>query len=107
MNDKFLNLLGMARRAGKLSLGHDAAKGAVRYGKAQLVIISEDASQRLREEFEGIASSDDRNTEILFTDYTMYAIGTAIGSKAGVLTVDDKGFAERLSYLYNEQHKED
>lgn len=107
MNDKFLNLLGLARRAGKLSLGHDAAKGAVRFGKAHLIILSSDASDRLKEEFEGRISVSESDIQILFTDYTMYAIGTAIGSKAGVLTVDDKGFAERLSYLYNEQHKED
>ncbi len=107
MNDKFLNLLGMARRAGKLSLGHDAAKGAVRFGKAHLIIVSADASERLKEEFEGRVSASENDIQILLTDYTMYAIGTAIGSKAGVLTVDDKGFAERLAQLYNEQHKED
>lgn len=106
MNDKFLSLLGMARRAGKLSLGHDAAKAAVNFSKARLILLSADASQRLKEEFLNRATSAE-NLQVLPLSYTMIEIGMAIGSKAGVLTVDDEGFAQRLSQLYNEQHKED
>lgn len=40
MDDKALGLLGIARRAGRLSLGHDAAKGAVLAGRARLCLIS-------------------------------------------------------------------
>ena len=35
MNDSVLNLLGLCRRAGRLSLGHDACKQAINSGKAQ------------------------------------------------------------------------
>lgn len=51
MDDKALGLLGIARRAGRLSLGHDAAKGAVLAGRARLCLISADASDRLEREF--------------------------------------------------------
>ena len=56
MDDKALGLLGIARRAGRLSLGHDAAKGAVLAGKARLCLISADASERLERESRSGAS---------------------------------------------------
>lgn len=99
MNDKFLSLLGMARRAGKLGLGHDAAKGAMVSGKAKLCIMSSDTSDRLKSEFSGLAEAEDRSVPIIVTDCTMFELGHAVGSKAGVITVNDAGFAQRLERL--------
>ena len=44
MENKALGLLGLARRAGKLCLGHDAVKAAVQNGTACLCLLSCDAS---------------------------------------------------------------
>ncbi|MCC8023618.1 MAG: ribosomal L7Ae/L30e/S12e/Gadd45 family protein [Clostridiales bacterium] len=49
--DKKLQLLGMARRAGKLAMGHDMALDSVRQGDAALLLLCSDVSDRLREEF--------------------------------------------------------
>lgn len=99
MNDKFLSLLGMARRAGKLSLGHDAAKSSVVSGKARLCILSADTSERLKNEFKGLSESDTYSVPVIITDCTMFELGHAVGSKAGVITVNDQGFAQRLERL--------
>lgn len=99
MNSKFLSLLGMARRAGKLSLGHDAAKGALVSNKATLCILSSDTSERLKSEFRGLCESDTRSVPIIIADSTMFELGHAVGSKAGVITVDDAGFSQRLERL--------
>ena len=50
-DSKFYNLLGLARRAGKIGWGHDAACDAIKYGKAHLCILTSDASERLKNEF--------------------------------------------------------
>lgn len=99
MNDKFLSLLGMARRAGRLSLGHDAAKGSVVFGKAKLCILSSDTSERLKAEFQGLCESENRSVPVIVTDSDMFELGHAVGSKAGVITVDDEGFAKKLERL--------
>lgn len=96
MTDKFLSLLGMARRAGKLSLGHDAAKGAMVSNRASLCILSSDTSDRLKAEFERLSEQQARSVPIIIADSTMFELGHAVGSKAGVITVDDAGFADRL-----------
>ena len=102
MNDKFLNLLGMARRCGKLSLGHDAAISAIVKNKAKLCIISSEGSERLKKEMTHACSFRNKNIPVLITEYETLTLSKAIGSKAAVLTVDDEGFAKALQSKYSE-----
>ena len=95
MDDKALGLLGIARRAGRLSLGHDAAKGAVLAGKARLCLISADASERLEREFVRMTQGE-TGIPLRRVRYTMEQFHRASGVRTGVLTVDDDGFAEKL-----------
>ena len=46
MNNKLLSLLGIARRAGRLSLGYDSAEEAMKNGKSRLLILAWDLSER-------------------------------------------------------------
>ena len=102
MNDKFLNLLGMARRSGKLSLGHDAAISAIVKNKAKLCIISSEGSDRLKKEMVHACNFENKNIPVLMTKYETLTLSKAIGSKAAVMTVDDEGFAKALNERYNE-----
>lgn len=102
MNDKFLSLLGIARRSGKLSLGHDAAISAIVKNKAKLCIISSEGSDRLKKEMSHACSFEDKNIPVLITKYETVELSKAIGSKAAVITVDDEGFAKTLQTRYNE-----
>lgn len=95
MKDRALGLLGIARRSGRLSLGHDAAKGAVLAGRARLCLISADASDRLEREFTRM-TQEQRDVPLRRVRYTMEQFHQAIGARTGVLTVDDDGFAEKL-----------
>ena len=93
MNDKFLSLLGMARRCGKISLGHDAVISSVVKNKAKLVIISSEASERLQKEMRHACTYDGKNIPVLLTSYTTAELSSAVGSKAAVMSLDDEGFA--------------
>lgn len=101
MNSKVSGLLGLARRAGKLSLGHDAAAAAVQNGEAGLCLLAADASERLCGEFSrAVQKFGDGRLSLLKTDYTMEDLGQSIGyKKTAVLTVNDRGFAERITEL--------
>ena len=69
MNDKFLSLLGMARRCGKISLGHDAVISSVVKNKAKLVILSSEASERLQREIRHACTYDGKNESYRFRLY--------------------------------------
>lgn len=98
-NSGFLSLLGMCRRANKLSCGHDGAVGSVRSKSAKLCVLSSDSSERLRKEMEreiGMAGAD---IPVIMPGFDMFEIGRATGLKSAVLTVNDEGFAEALLKL--------
>ncbi len=100
-NDKLGGLLGLARRAGKVSLGHDAAITSLKNGEAWLCLLAGDASARLQEETARAAEHfSNGRVPLLKTDYTMDGFGQCMGAKkTAVLTVNDRGFAERITEL--------
>ena len=100
MNDSALSLLGLCRKAGKLSLGHDACKASLNAGNASLCVICSDASQRLNEEITSLANN--AGVKIFDVSYTMIDIKSAISFKAAVFTVDDEGFAKTLIKKFND-----
>lgn len=101
MDDRLRGLLGLARRAGKLDLGHDAAVAAIRNGSAALCLLAADASERLRAEFLREMQKFGRaQMSLLQTDHTMEELGQSVGyRKMAVLTVHDRGFANRITEL--------
>lgn len=104
MCEKALSLLGLARRAGKISTGHDAASASIVRNTAKLCIVSLDGSERLKREFAHSCTYNNKNIPIVFAPHSSKALSDAIGIKASVITVDDEGFAKRIKQLYeNEQ----
>ncbi len=100
MNDSALSLLGLCRRAGKLSLGHEACKSALNAGAARLCVICADASPRLNEEISALAEK--AGVRVFDVSYTMLDIKNATSFKAAVFTVDDEGFAKTLINKFND-----
>lgn len=102
MNNKALNLLGMARRADKISLGHDASVASIKEKKAWLCVLSQDASERLKNEMSRLCETG--KAECTVIDCTMNELGASLGYKTtAVLTLNDRGFAERLTQLIREE----
>lgn len=98
---KTLSMLGLARRAGKLSMGHDMAEQAILKKKAKLLLFCSDVSPRLIKEFEKTLEKHSINITVIKTDFTLNEIHFGIGYKAGVLTVDDENFSKRIAELLN------
>lgn len=96
-NDRFLHALGLSARAGKLSCGHDAVKDSVRRHRARLIVFSEQASARLRDEMKRLSGD---GVAVLEAGVTNEDIAAAVGKRAGVLSVNDKGLAELVISAY-------
>lgn len=105
-NAKWLSMLGLARRAGKLAMGHDLALQSVRDGKAQLVLTARNASPRLLREFETAGQKRAKAPRMRALPCTIDEIHFALGYRAGVLTVEDAGFAARIEELLQQEEKE-
>ena len=102
MMNKVLSLLGMARRAGRLSCGHDAAVEAIVKNRACLCLCSADAAERLERELRHACTFEQKHIPFARLSVPMAALSKAIGTRAAVITVNDSGFAERLLALLAE-----
>lgn len=98
MHSKILSMIGLARRAGKLSMGHDMALESLKKRKAKLIVFCSDVSPRLINEFE----KKNSNVPIIKSDITMDEVHFSVGKKVGVMTVDDENFSKRLIELLND-----
>lgn len=99
MNHPLLNMLGIARRAGKLSIGFEAAAESVQTGKARLIVAAADLSAKTEKEIRFLISRSSLNgdtggpTRIIRIPFDMTTMSKAIGTKAGILSVNDDGLA--------------
>lgn len=101
--DKTLSMLGMARRAGKLSMGHDMAEKAIKAHKAKMVLICSDSSKRLAKEFERTLENFNLDIPLVTADITMNEIHFSVGYKAGIMTVDDVNFSNKIISLLEQE----
>lgn len=90
--NKTLSLLGICRRAGKLSVGHDMVFQSVRNKKAKLVVLTNDASPRHKRELEAAGFSG----KILILEDTSDTVGASIGKRCCIYAVEDQGFADAI-----------
>ena len=109
---RLLSMIGMCRKAGKLTLGSDSVMKAIRAsgGKsngAHAVIISSDASPRTVKQFTDKCSF--YGVPMLHADFDSGEIGRAAGkmSAAAVCAVTDKSLAEAVIGIYEKYSKKE
>lgn len=92
--DKQMNLLGLALRAGKLITGEELTIKAVQRKEAKLVIVAGDASNNTQEKLVNKCKYYHVPLDIAFT---ADEISAAIGKSRSICAFTEKGFAD--SYL--------
>lgn len=100
--NKILSMLGLARRARKLTMGHDMAMKSLVEKKASLLLFASDTSERLQREFNVTIEKNNIKTPTYVIDATIDEIHFSCGYKAGVMTVDDENFSKKIISLIND-----
>lgn len=97
MQNKFLNLLGMARKANRLTLGYDKSLEAVHKGTAKLVFVANNLSGKTKK---GLCfAAEDKKISVITVPYSIFEITNAVGSKTGIVAITDAGFAKSFLKL--------
>lgn len=87
-----LSLLGIARRAGRLAIGLDAARRAIERDQAHLLVLASDLAPRTESRVRGLAG--DLPTVVTASKEV---IGRALGrGDTGIVVITDEGFARSL-----------
>lgn len=92
MREKTLNLLGLMRKANAIVVGETNTGGAVRAGKAKLLLLAADASDNARSRARGFTHGRDIVTVTL--PFTKDEIAAHVGvSGCAMAAITDIGFA--------------
>ena len=90
--DKALKLLGLMRKANRVSLTEEKCREDIRAGRSKLVLISSDCSESVATRIRKLA--ENHNVKCINAGYTKYELASAAGSGlCVVISVNDSGFA--------------
>lgn len=93
--DKLFSMLGLARRAGKLSIGRDAVIAGVRKQRSVLILLTRDASPRHRQELDAIGCK----AKIVVIPYGMDDMAEKLGKRSCIFAVEDENFGAAIEKL--------
>lgn len=92
--DKIYRLLGLARRAGKISFGTESSKDTIERKKAKLVIVAKDCSDRTKKNFQILCKKEKVPIRIYGT---IEQISKSIGqNNKAVVVIKDENFSNEI-----------
>ncbi|MFV0556761.1 MAG: YlxQ-related RNA-binding protein [Lactovum sp.] len=96
MMNKILNMIGLAKRAGKIVTGEELVVKSIQRSTAKLVFLANDASDNLTKKI-----TDKTNSYHIKTSqrYNQEELSKAIGSNRKVIAILDEGFAKKMENL--------
>lgn len=101
MCDKFLQFLGIAKKAHKIAQGYNKSEEFIKKRKVKLIIISNDISDVTLRKFNNYAKKYDID---IIKCYSSEILGAAIGAKQiGVISILDDGFRKKFMEIWNEK----
>ena len=97
--NKTLLMMGLARRAGKLLIGHDAVMEAVKKQNVKLILLTSDASARHKRELQAVGYAG----KTVALDCDMQSAGLATGRQSCIFALEDAGFADAVLKTTDEE----
>lgn len=94
LENKIYGLIGLARRAGKVSFGTESSIETIEKKKAKLVIVAEDSSDRTKKNFKELSQKLNVPFRIVGT---IEDLSKSIGQvNKAVLVIKDENFAKEI-----------
>lgn len=101
MKSRFLQFLGLTKKAGKLIEGYNNCEEALKRGKVRLIILSADLSANTVKKFE---TYHNKFSTPIIKAYTKEDLGIILGrSEINVLCVTDEKMSKKLIELLREE----
>ncbi|MCR3758547.1 ribosomal L7Ae/L30e/S12e/Gadd45 family protein [Clostridium felsineum] len=102
MNNKFLQFLGIAKKAGKIVEGYNKCEELLSKKRAYLILLATDISENSKKKFENYALQ--RNIDVV-NEFSSSELGNILGSESiKVICIVDKKISEKLKSLLPENN---
>ncbi len=96
-NERLLAMIGMSKRAGKLTAGFDTVTEGVRMGTINQVFYASDVSAKTVKELEYICNQE--NATVTALPVTMDEIKRITAKRSGVFAITDAGLRRKISEM--------
>ena len=105
--ERLSGLLGMARRAGRLTIGFHAVAARITDGKTDLVLFAADLSEKTGKELQYAAK--EKTVKMFRIPLGKQELAHILGCEkpVGVLAIEDKGFAASIEKLCRHELEEE
>ncbi len=97
MSSNSLNILSIARRAGKIVMGMDITVENIKAGLCSCVCIASDLSEKSKKEILFVCEKE--NVAVFDAGVSMDEIKNVLSKRSGIVAVLDKGFAKKLESI--------
>ena len=97
MNNRLKSMLQLSKKAGKLSLGYDMVISCLNKKISYLIITTSDISLNTLKNVEH--ETQKFKVEIINSALSMDDIFEALGKTAGIISINDAGFAKKIKEL--------
>lgn len=99
IDNKILGLLGLARKANKISFGTESVLDTIERKKSKLLILANDSSERTKRNFEEISC---KNNIPIKTFSTIVELSKIIGqNNKAIISVNDINFSNEILKIIN------
>lgn len=88
------SMVSLARRAGKLAMGYDVAFSSVSHGRAKLVLLAGDISEKSAKSLKRLC--EEVRVPVRNLSTKMDEIWFTLGKRVGILAVEEENFARQL-----------
>jgi len=102
---KLLSLFGLAKKAGRITLGYDKAVESAHKNKAYVIFTASDLSEKTEKGL--IYATESKNIKVIRTEIDIFEISQAVGQKTGIVSVNDAGFGKTCLKLIEEPQKQE
>jgi len=103
--DKMLSLLGLARRAGRVTLGFDAVCSSAAKKESRLILTASDVSEGTKRKLRNHLSECE--IDIREVPYDQNQINAAIGKAVRIISINDSGFSGKMLELLDNGNGEE
>ena len=101
MNDRLLSFLGLCKRAGYLISGADTVVRSMKDHKALLVLTADDFADNSRKSV--AKAAEEYGVPMKPLRRSKEELSFALGKHCGVVSVTDRGFADKILVLLSEE----
>jgi ribosomal protein L7Ae-like RNA K-turn-binding protein len=101
LKSKVISLLGICNKAGKIVFGYDRVEKEIQSNTLRLIFIAKDFSKKSAEKATRLAKL--KQIPVINTDLTIDELYYLLSYKSGIFGIKDKGFAEKLQQLLQEE----